>query len=190
MPVAASHANPSTLADVIGQVIDLFAATGDATPILVGGHYLEAFGAGSAPRVLFVPDPRTSGRLGPPIELGRAVASITHACDVYARAEETGDDLERFRKAYALGDKVLSALRRAGAGRLEFGAYGDGSPTKVDAYGAEIAFSFTYQRDVYHDVAIMSVPSASPDATPKRPIIPPGTPASSENYAVETAVQE
>ena len=166
---------PSTLADVLGQVIDLFAAVADATPILIGKHYLEDFGAGSAPRILFVPEPR--GKLGPPIESGNA-ASVTHSCDFFVRGVESGDDLHRFRSAYALGDRVIGAIRRAASGRLEFGDYADASPTNVDAYGADLALSFTYQRDVPHDAAIRSVPAAAVDTTAPRPIIPPGIPAS------------
>ncbi len=171
MGVARTYGNPSTLAGVLRQVRDLFAASGDATPIAIGKQYLSSFGVGSAPRVLFVPEPR--GAVGPAIEIGNA-ASMTHSCTAYVRGAESGDDFGRFDAAYALCDKTISSIRRVAAGHLEFGDMNDGSPTDANAYGADVVFAFTYQRDVRHDEAIMSVPSAALDTTPPRPIIPPG----------------
>lgn len=175
MPVAYGHAPPSTLADVLGQVIDAFGAVGDATPIMIGKHYLESFGTGSPPRVLFVPEP--DGEMGPPTEMGYA-ASDTHSCDVYVRGAESGTDLGRFVAAYALKGRVVTAVRRAASGRLEFRKRsGDASPANVDAYGAELAFSFVYTRDIPHDAAIRALPAADADTTDDRPLPPPGQPA-------------
>lgn len=167
------YSPPSTLADVLGQIVDNFAAAGDPTPILIGKAY-EAFGVGSAPRVLLAPEPR--GKIGPPIEQGN-VCSVTHSCNVLVRGLEDGSDLGRFTSAYALGDRLLSAIRRAASGRLEFGDFTDASPTDVDAYGAELAFSFTYQRDVKWDGAIRGLPAAAADPSPPQPVQPPGTAA-------------
>lgn len=161
-PTAAGlFAPPSSLAGVIREVRDIFDAAGDATPIMVGRRYLEQVPVGREPRVLFV---QTLGKVGPPIELGNA-ASVTHACDVYCRGPENGDDIERFDAAYALADLVISALRRAATGRLEWGAYDDSSPASVDGYGAEVRFSFLYERDVPHAPAVTAVAQATPSTT-------------------------
>jgi len=137
---------PSTLIDVIGQVVDAFKVFGDATPIKVGKNYLDQ-GPGSSPRAIFVPD--SAGRVGPPREMGNA-ASVSHGCTVYVRAKESGDDLTRFRQAYKLADIVIDLIGTAATGRIEWGTYADGSPTDVDAYGAEIVLSFSFRRDVLH----------------------------------------
>lgn len=163
-PVAAGlYDDPTTLAGVVRAVRDIFDAAGDATPIMMGKRYLEGNAVGREPRVLFVVTP---GKVGPPIEMGNA-ASVTHACDAYCRGPESGDDVGRYDAAYLLGDKVISALRRAATGRLEWGAYDDSSPATVDGFGAEVRFSFTYQRDVPHTPAVTAVAAAdAATATP------------------------
>ena len=154
------------------------AAIGDATPIMVGKHYLAEFGAGAAPRVLFVPDPKRKGKAGPPLLIGdREIASVTHACDVYVRGAEDGSDLGRFDAAYALSDLVQNMLKATAPGRLVFGPFGDNSPLAVDAYGAEDAFSFTYARavpynDAVYDAAYAAAPS--PPVSPTNPDQPNG----------------
>ena len=148
MPLVAQRGQPSTLAAVIQQVIDAFAELGDATPIMVGKHYLEHFGAGFGPRVLFVPEPG-AGRVDKPINLGNA-ASVVHSCDVYVRGPENGTDVGRFDAVYYLADLVINALITAAPGRIEWGALRDDSPVNVDMLGAGLVFSFTYQRDVTH----------------------------------------
>jgi hypothetical protein len=167
-PTAAGlYARPSSLGDVMIQVRDVFSAAADATPVVVGKHYLEQRGVGSYPRVLFVPD--LAGSAGPPLEMGNA-ASVTHSCDVHVRGPERGDDFERFRETYALADRVMSAIRRAASGRLVFGAYRDGSATNVDdGAGAEIVFDFTYQRDVLHDTGVVAVAAAGASTTEQGP---------------------
>lgn len=158
-PTAAGlYARPSSLADVLSQVRDVFSAAADATPIMVGKAYEERFGVGNGPRVLFIPD--QVGTAGPPIEMGNA-CSVTHSCTAKVRGPDTGDDFERFREVYLLTDRVMSAVRRAATGRLVFGAYLDDSPTGVaDGAGAGIAFDFTYQRDVPHDTGVIAVAAA------------------------------
>src|SRR6266571_5337126 len=115
MPLVANtvSAPPSNLSVVLGQVRDALAATGDATPVMIGMAYLEQFGVGAAPRVLFVPEPKGGGgKVGPAIELGNA-CSITHSCNVLVRGVESGDDLGRFDSTYALGDRVVSLIKTA-----------------------------------------------------------------------------
>lgn len=184
--VAVGYSPPSTLADVIGQVRDAFQDMGDATPIMIGKQYLEQ-GVGSAPRVVFVPEPR--GRIGPPQELGNA-ASVTHSCDVAVRGQESGDDLERFKQAYAIGDRVIDLIKTAATGRIEWGDFGDGSPTDADAYGAEVAFSFTYTRDVPHDAERWALDPATADDAAAVPLVPPGEPASDMSLEVTVEPQE
>jgi hypothetical protein len=170
-PIAVQSAAPSTLADVIGQVVDAFGEMGDATPIQVGKHYLENFGVGAAKRILFVPD--VGGRLGAAAELG-SVCSVVHGCRVYVRSTESGDDLERLRDVYALTDKVLSCLSVACTGRLELGAYAESSPTGTDGPGAEVSFAFLYGRDVRHAPARWGLDPATADTSAPVPRPPPG----------------
>ncbi len=176
----------SNLAAVIGQVRDAFAAIGDATPIMTGKGYLEQFGVGAAPRVLFVPEPKGGGgKVGPAIELGNP-CSITHSCNVLVRGVESGDDLGRFDATYALGDRVVSLIKTAAPGRVEFGAYLDDSPASVDIAGAGLKFSFTYIRDVRNDAARWGLPAAAADTSAATPIPPIGTPYNVDTLTVTT----
>lgn len=173
-PLAGSPA--SSLADVLAQVREAFSAMGDATPIMCGAHYLSAENPGAigaAPRVLFVPEPK--GKAGPPIEMGN-VCSITSSCDVYVRAAEGGDDFGRLTAAYALLARVLGCLSVAGTGRTEFGSFADDSPDDVDAYGADLTVSFTYQWDVPHDAARWALAPAAANTDTPRGIPPQGRP--------------
>jgi hypothetical protein len=164
-PVAAGlYARPSTLAGVVRMVKEIFDSAGDATPILVGKRYVDQTPIGRVPRIVFVPDePGRGGKVGAPIEMGNA-ASVTHACQARCRGREDGDDITRYDAAYLLADKVVTAIRRAATGRLEFGPYEDTSPTDVDAYGAEISFRFLYERDVPHTPEVVGV-AAAPEAS-------------------------
>ncbi len=166
----------SPLSDVIRCVRDIFGAIGDATPIMTGKHYLEDFGTGSAPRVLFVPDPR--GKWGdPPTGTGGSgyVSGVAHGCTVYVRGAEDGTDEGRFDNAYALADLVQNALLRAARGRVVGEDFGDNSPAGVDAYGADIAFSFTYARGVQRSAVIWALPATPIAKSPPDPMKPPGT---------------
>ncbi len=159
--VASQKSAPSHLGVVLRQVAEVFGAAADATPIMVGKRYLEHFGTGSAPRVLFVPEPR--GKFGDPIEMGNP-CSFTHSCDVYVRGAESGDDISRFDAAYELGDLVASEIARATTGRRGTETnFVDDSPADVDAYGADLAFSFTYRRDVRWATKIVAVAAADAD---------------------------
>lgn len=149
--ITANTEKPSNLAEVIGNVIDAFKELyGVAIPLQVGKQFKESFGAGSGPKILFVPE-ATGGKLDEPIQMGDAAASYVHACDVYVRAfEGTDDDLARFKNVYDLVDTLVGAIRAAATGRLSFGSVSDDSPTATNAYGAGIAFGFTYRRDIPH----------------------------------------
>ena len=174
MAIATQNAAPSNLAQVVRCVRDIFEASGDATPIMVGDHYLESFGVGAPPRILFVMEPRSEeGSIEPPIQQGRA-ASWIHRCDVYVRASAEIDDVDRFDVAYQLTDKTISAIKRAGTGRVEFGKVSDDSPTRTGAFGAGFAFGFSYRRDIEHNESVMRVQSAALDTSERRPVAPPG----------------
>lgn len=183
MTLAADNAAPSTLADVIGQVVDAFSEMGNATPIMVGGEYLER-GVGVAPRVLFVPE--TGGKVGPGRELGRA-ASISHGCEVYIRGVDSGDDLARLRATYELGDLVISCLQTAAPGRIEWAQYADSEPMTA---AGEIKLSFSYTRDVAHSAARWALPAASADTSPKQVGLPPGVPGQVTSVAVATEPED
>ncbi len=168
--VAVQKAPASHLGVVLRQVAEVFGDAADATPIMVGKQYLKTFGAGTGPRVLFVPEPR--GKFGAPIETGNP-CSVTHSCAVYVRGAESGDDIARFDAAYELGDRVMSEIARATTGRRYTETeFVDDSPADVDAYGADLAFSFTYRRDVSWDAKIVAVAAADADNAPARPTGP------------------
>lgn len=169
MALRVQSSKPSTLADVIQQVADAFDAMGNATPIQIGAHYMAHFGVGSAPTVLFVPD--LSGKVGPPQEMGHS-ASITHGCKVIVAAGETGRDADRFRAVYDLADLVIDCLATACAGRIEWGTWADDSPTTVDAFGAAMAFTFTFKRDILHAQARWRLPAAATSTPVLRPAFP------------------
>jgi len=185
MTLAVQNAVGSTLAAVIGQVIDAFADMGDATPIMVGKLYLER--VGSAPRIVFVPEP--AGKVGPPRELGYS-ASIAHGCDVYIRGAESGDDLHRFDEAYRLERIVIDCVNTAATGSIEWGARSDNSPTDADAFGAEVKLSFTFTTDVPHDERRWALPAASADASLRRVGVPPGVPGTVDSVDVTTVPVE
>lgn len=172
MTVATQNAAPSTLDAVLAQVRDAFSAMADATTIMVGKQYLEQT-IGAPPRVLFVPEQK--GQLGPPLELGDA-ASIVHSCDVYIRAADTDDDLDRFAAAYALMKRVMGCLAVAATGRIVWGSFDDESPTDAPAYGCDLAFSFTYTSAVRHDELRWRLDPATADSATWASAIPPGQP--------------
>lgn len=185
--LAPQNAAPSTLADVLRQVIGAFQEMGNATPILVGRKYLEDFGVGAPPRVLFAPEP--AGKVRGPVEMGSA-ASIVHSCDVFIRGAESGDDVGRFDKAYELADLVIGCLSVAASGRIEWGAYADSSPTDVDAYGAEVALRFTYARDVRHSPLRWALDPATADGSTATPRPPPGQAGTIDSVEVTVEPEE
>lgn len=172
MTIAANFAAPSDLADVLDQIAGkhgTIAAAGYAIPVLIGAQYISEFGAGSAPRVLFVPE--TKGKIGPPISIGNA-ASVVSSCDVAIRGAEPGGDVFRFRRVYDTIKVVLSAIARATTGRHEWGDLADDSPLNVDGLGADLMFSFTYQWDVHWDARIARVLGAPANTATQMPAGP------------------
>ena len=166
---------PSTLTDVLRQVIEALSLMANATPPMVGAQYLEWDGVGAPTRIVFVPEPAGPGKVGPPLEMGNA-ASVTHTCNVSVRAPESGDDLGRYDAVYALADLTIDLIQTAATGRIEWGQWVGDSPSNVDGPGAGIAFSFTYQRDVRHSAARWTLPAAASNALPPEPAPPPGEP--------------
>lgn len=184
MTIAVQYANPSTLGDLITQVKQAFSKMGDSTPILVGKGYRtknkeSQTNIGGAPRVVFAPEALSgSGKIQPPQEMGRA-ASMVHSCVVYVRAKESGEDIDRWKAVYALADRVIDCIQVAGTGRVEWLTLEDGSPIDSDGFGAELAFGFSYRRDIYHDPVRWSLPAADEDSSAQKPHPPPGIPADS-----------
>lgn len=183
------YQEPSELDEVLEFIVSLIRDAGDATPIQVGKKYLEDFGGGAPPLILFVPE--TDGDVSDEaLETGRA-GSAEDACDVHIRGAEDGTDIGRYRSAYALRRRVMSAVRRACSGRVKFQKYAPSSPLMVDSgLGAEVSFSFVYKHDIRADEAIAAVPPAPIDTTPPRPQAPPGLPAGSIAIAIGTSPQE
>jgi hypothetical protein len=154
MAVAPQNAAASTLADVIRQVQGAFEAAGDATPVQVGAQLRSQFGVGHGPKVLFVPEePGQGGKLAGAQSLGYP-ASQVHACDVYVRAAEPSTDvLECLDTLYTFNDFVVGLVQTATTGRVEWGACSDDSPLKTPSgLGVGLGWSFTYRRDIGHDV--------------------------------------
>lgn len=176
---------PSTLADVLRQVTEALSLMADATPVMIGDRYLEQNGVGGPPRVVFFPEPAGPGRVMPPIEMGNA-ASVMHSCNVFVRAAEGGDDLTRYEAAYALADAVIDLVSTAASGRVEWGTWLGDPPSKVDGPGADVAFSFTFRRDVQHNAARWALPPATNNTAAPNPVPPPGVAAS--DAAVNVAV--
>jgi hypothetical protein len=180
--IAVQLARPSTLGDLVLQVKQAFSKMGDSTPIMIGKGYRTKnkegqTNIGASPRVVFAPEALAgSGKIEPPIEMGKA-ASMTHSCVVYVRATESGDDVDRWRAVYALADRVISCIQVAGTGRVEWLTLEDGSPIDSDGFGAELAFGFTFRRDIWHDAARWNLPPADAADTTPSPHPPPGIPA-------------
>jgi hypothetical protein len=159
MTLRVSNSKPSTLADVIRQVVQAFDAFGDATPILVGKHYLTS-SVGIAARVVFDPEP-SGGSIG--LQWLGDSFEFTHSCDVYIRAAESGDDLDRLKATYELADLVLDCIATATNGRIEWGSVTGDSPTEVDVFGAGLKVSFRYSRGVPHSAKRWQLPPAIDD---------------------------
>ncbi len=175
MTLELQHAVPSTIADLIGQCVDAINDMASDVMPQVGKGYLEHLGVGSSPRIVFVPEVG-SGKVEPPYELGNA-ARVFHSCNVFVRGRESGDDIDRFKNAYELSDLVIDLIQTAGTGRIDWGTYNDDSPTDTDAYGADIALTFTFRRDVPHSSIRWGLTAPLSDLTAQRPQPPPGVPA-------------
>jgi len=178
--VAREYSAPSTLADVLQAVVDLFAGAGSATPVLVGENYVDGSGAqsiGSPPCVILVPEPGGGAcELSAPYETGRAAMHL-HRCDVLVRAAEPGDDIGRHRAAYALSDFVAGAVRRSGAGRLMFGRASRPYPSPFSAdtgAGVQLCWGFAFERDIALATPVYAVAPAAEDDTPAAPYGVPG----------------
>lgn len=148
-----TNAAPASLSQFTQAVVYFFRESGNATPIMFGDAYLENVGFDA--RIVFVPE--VAGSVDAGTVMGVA-GSILHGCSVHVRAAESGDDMTRYDAATALQSKAMSAIRRAGSGRLEFTEYKPSSPTKVDAFGAQVTFAFTWRVDVLLDPEIYAVP--------------------------------
>lgn len=136
----------STLADVLDSIKQMLEKVGLNVPMQVGKNYLENFGTGTPPKMIFVPE-APGGSIADPFMAGNA-ASYVHSCDVYVRAQPGPTDIMRFAPLYELTDKVLGIIAIATTGKHEWGTVSDASPLTTDSAGCSVAFSFRYRRDV------------------------------------------
>ncbi len=113
-----------------------------------------------------------------------------HSCEVFVRGAETGDDIERFKNAYALLKKVMGCLAVAATGRIEWGSFEDDSPTAEDAFGADLAFDFRFTSAVRHDARRLALAPAAADTSPVSPAVPPGTPGTVNALDVSVVPKE
>ncbi len=183
--VSSAQGTPSNLGDVLLQIQQAFSLMADKTWVKVGSSYLDSFGAGSGPRVLFVPE--TQGKVEPPFQMGRA-AQFVHGCDVHIRAPKVEPDVARFQKLYVLADLVIDCIATACTGKLEWGPAKDDSPTRTGEPG--LSFSFQYRRDVPHNEKRWSLPAADDSLAGAKPHPPPGTPADRVDIDATTAPKE
>lgn len=146
---------PSTLADIMRAVKAMFALSADKTPVKIGKQHLT--GGIGYPSILFIPE--TSGRIAGAIQSGHAVASWIHGCEVRVRAKPGIDEEDAFTPVTALADKVIAALGIAAMGRLVWGEVHSNSPTPSNNLGAELVFSFTFQRDIPHEPKFWNLPA-------------------------------
>jgi hypothetical protein len=116
---------------------------------------------------------------------------MRHSCDVYVRAAEHGDDIERLKHTYALADIVIDCLETAAPGRLEWAALVDDSPVDVDVFGAGLKFSFFYDRGILHNAKRWVLPSSEDDNSTGHGALSPGdTAANGVTVTPTTTVQE
>ena len=172
---APNYAAPLALDEVLQNIVEAFSAAGDATPIMVGAHYVSGDGhIGAPPCVIFVD---VTEELAEPYELGH-VAKDAHKCDVILRASEPGDDIGRMRNVRILSDRVVTLLRRYCAGKLELGKASKEypSPFSVDSgAGVQRTWGFSYDRDIRADETMWAKIAPTPDdTTDPRPLVPPG----------------
>jgi hypothetical protein len=139
----------SKLGDLLRLFTRMMTEIGDGTTIQIGRQYLEQFGTGTPPKLLFVPAP--DGQLGGVPRLNaRYVAGFTDVCLVYIRGAEAGDDFSRLDNVDDMVDRVVNILKALGAAIVEVGRGKprDDSPLQVDAYGAQKVFMFAYTRGI------------------------------------------
>jgi len=149
----------SPLSALLERVGPIFSKAGDATPILIGKGHLE-HGIGAGPRVVLVPD--TKGKWGPPPKQNAGyLAGVTSGCMVYVRGAESGGDATRFAAAEALAQRVINVVHHLAPGRTTGGPWGDDSPVSVEAFGADLAFGFTYTWPVPTDPVILAAIAAA-----------------------------
>lgn len=167
----------STVHDVIGNVIALLVAVGDAdyphvtgsglTELLVGERYLGE--EGGANRIVFVPT-AAGGQLGGPLEIGaRQVGSITESVRCYVWGAETVADVSRYDDAAAKCVRLLNCFAASCPGRNTKGAFRRLAETNVVTYGEEYVVELSYTWPVPYDDQVFAAAYA---AAPNPPLSP------------------
>lgn len=174
MTIAAQPGVPTTLADLLRNLRDSLQEMGDNTPLLVGSNYI-ARGPGDPGRRIVI-DPYLSGSkiAVDARELGSA-GSVTGKCEVRVRGDDSADDIARLDDCERLTKRVWACLRAAAPGHVDGGPLEDISPVDVSGYGFELAFTFTYRFDAWHESDRWEVQTAA-DNTAQTPQVPGGEP--------------
>ena len=177
----------SRLTLVFLRVQQLFALSGNATPLQFGKQYLPQNGPGVPPKYVVIQEPSGGrGEYAPPTMLGNDGSQI-HAIDVFAFAKPTGSDIDWLEPAYAMMDLMVSALKRAGGWVKPVGRCEDVSTSQGTQWDCAIVGHFTYQREIVKNSAIWSVPGNIPVNAPQPANPPPGIPATSIELDVTIA---
>jgi len=131
---------------------------------------------GAAPRVVFLPD--ENGEYGPPLKLNAGyVASWRHECGVVVLGVDPGDAEGRFEPAYALADRLVTAIKALDPAHLKIGVARpkDASALKSGGPGRAVRLSFAYERNIAQDAAILAAAKQLTAISPPDPARPQGS---------------
>jgi hypothetical protein len=140
----------SRLGDLLRRFVELYSQLGDGTTIQVGRHYLSEFGAGSPPRILFVPS--TDGSLGEAPRLNaNYITGFSDGCTCYVRAVEGVDDVARLDTVDEMVDRVVNVLKAIAGARVKIVGARPVDDSQLDvpnAAGADKFFTFRFERGI------------------------------------------
>lgn len=166
---------PSTLSDVVSNVIALLVGVGEAdyphvdgsgkVGIFIGERYLKQEGA--PPRIVFV---RADAESNGGIAVGaRQIGGITESIDCYVWGAE-GTDEERYRDAEARWHRLLNAFKACAPGRLKSKRRPRLRGTNVVTFGEEFVWTVEYTYAVPEDEAVWTYAYAhAPNPAPSPP---------------------
>ncbi len=147
--------NISTLADLFGGIVALFAAVSDPTVIYVGERHLKR--EGKPGRIIFVSDTGSVASM-PKLSAGYVSGvSLGFTAYVWGKESSSNNDLLRYVAADALVDRLINALSVLAPGRLTPGTIQRAKDTHILTYGEEYQVRFTYSRGVARDAALWAV---------------------------------
>ncbi len=171
LPYGTDLAHVSTLDDVVAEVIRLFAAVSDPTPVRLGD--LHNKNEDAPPRIRIIIG--EGGELGGPPRISAGyVAGITERATCYIWGDPALAEGDENRAAKALGVRLINAFKRAAAGRLKGAQLTRANATKDAKYGEEYTLLIEYQWGVPEDKAIWRAASTDQTLTPRNPDKPDG----------------